>query len=198
MKNDIAVRERKFFKRAPGYIYDKNHGFWKAGVPENFEVVVDANVCYSSEDSLNFVNTRGFLKMLSNGWGPEIQASGDSILSGNEEKNLAESIDSLTAFIDSTQNKGFKIIGLVYPQSPKYAKTGSFGRYGVRRSVAKEIIAFFDSLASVYPHFIMMDENKFGMHDYTDVMANDYDHLSAAGAEHLSTRLDSLIKILEK
>ena len=198
MKNDIAVRERKFFKQAPGYIYDKNHGFWKASVPENFEVVVDANVCYSSEDSLNFVNTRGFLKMLSNGWGPEIRASGDSILSGNEEKNLAESIDSLTAFIDSTQNKGFKIIGLVYPQSPKYAKTGSFGRYGVRRSVAKEIIAFFDSLASVYPHFILMDENKFGAHDYTNAMANDYDHLCAAGAEHLSARLDSLIKSLEK
>jgi hypothetical protein len=44
----------------------------------------------------------------------------------------------------------------------------------------------------------MMDENKFGAHDYTDAMANDYDHLSAAGAEHLSVRLDSLIKSLEK
>ena len=198
MKNAVAVRERKFFEQAPGYFYDKNHGFWKAGVPENFARVVDANVCYSSEDSLNFVNTRGLLKFLSNGWGPEIQASGDSILSGKEEKNLAEAVDSLTAFIDSTQNKGFKIIGLVYPQSPGYAKTGSFGRYGVRRSVAKEIIAHFDSLANVYPHFIMMDENKFGVHDYTDAMASDFDHLSAVGAEHLSTRLDSLINSLEK
>jgi hypothetical protein len=43
-----------------------------------------------------------------------------------------------------------------------------------------------------------MDENKFGAHDYTNAMANDYDHLCAAGAEHLSTRLDSLIKSLEK
>jgi hypothetical protein len=58
--------------------------------------------------------------------------------------------------------------------------------------------AYFDSLASVYPHFIMMDENKLGAHDYTDAMANDYDHLSAAGAEHLSVRLDSLIRSLEK
>jgi hypothetical protein len=64
--------------------------------------------------------------------------------------------------------------------------------------VAIETAAYLDSLASVYPHFILMDENKFGAHDYTDAMANDYDHLSALGAEHLSARLDSLIKTLDR
>ena len=198
MRNTILERERMVFGQAPGYFYDKKHGFWKDGVPENFARAVDANVCYFGEDSLNYVNTRGLLKISSNGWGIEAQISRDSVLSQGVEKRFAASIDSLAAFIDSTQDKGFKIIGLIYPQSPEYAKTGSFGRHGVSRSRAIEAVAYFDSLASVYPHFIMMDENKFGAHDYTDAMANDYDHLSAAGAEHLSVRLDSLIKSLEK
>jgi hypothetical protein len=61
-----------------------------------------------------------------------------------------------------------------------------------------ETLAYFDSLAKVYPHFVLMDENKFGEHDYTDAMANDYDHLGAVGAEHLSVRLDSLIRSLTR
>ena len=159
--------------------------------------VVDANVCYSNEDSLTYVDTRGLLEIDPNGWGYEPAISVDT-LRKDDSTLLALSADSLAAFIDSTQDKGFKIIGLIYPQSPEYAKTGSFGRHGVRRSMAIKMEAFFDSLASVYPHFILMDENKFGAHDYTNAMANDYDHLCAAGAEHLSVRLDSLIKSLEK
>ena len=61
-----------------------------------------------------------------------------------------------------------------------------------------ETSAYFDSLASVYPHFVMMDENKFGEHDYTDEMAHDYDHLAATGALQFTARLDSLIKSLDK
>lgn len=197
MKNKHNQSISSVFSASPGYIYDKHHHFWNEGVTASFVRVVDANVCYSNEDSLSYVDTRGLLRIESNGWGYEPVISSDT-LKDDENSFFARSVDSLTDFIESTQNKGFKVIGLIYPQSPEYAKTGSFGRHGVRRSRAIKTAAYFDSLASVYPHFIMMDENKFGMHDYTDVMANDYDHLSAAGAEHLSARLDSLIKILEK
>ncbi|PWJ66510.1 uncharacterized protein (TIGR02171 family) [Fibrobacter sp. UWB6] len=197
MKNAPITRMAKVFGLAPGYAYDKEHGFWKDSVPDAFLRMVDVNVCYSNEDSLNYVDSRGLLKIEANGWGEEPAILVDTMhKSGNVI--YARSLDSLTAFIDSTQNKGFKIIGLIYPQSPEYAKTGSFGRHGVRRSVAIETAAYLDSLASVYPHFILMDENKFGAHDYTDAMANDYDHLSALGAEHLSARLDSLIKTLDR
>ena len=122
----------------------------------------------------------------------------DSIMADYLNRRYEESIDSLTAFIDSTKNKGFKIIGLIYPQSPKYAETGSYGRHGIQRSVVMKTMAYLDSLSEVYPHFMVMDENKYGAHDYTDSMANDYDHLAAAGAEHLSIRVDSLLKTLEK
>ena len=197
MRNSPTTRMSTVFGLAPGYAYDKNHNFWRDGVPDEFVRIVDANVCYTNEDSLNHVSARGLYKIDPNGWGYEPAISVDT-LKETGMRSYAKFVDSLTVFIDSTKDKGFKIIGLVYPQSPEYAKTGSFGRHGVRRSIARETAAYFDSLASVYPHFIMMDENKFGAHDYTNAMANDYDHLCAAGAEHLSIRVDSLLKSLDK
>lgn len=196
MRNSPA-RGNDVFGLAPGYAYDKKHSFWKDGLPDAFVRVVDANVCYTNEDSLSYVSAWGLYKVDANGWGNEPAISGDTLKDDNN-RVVALTVDSLTAFINRTKDEGFKIIGLIYPQSPEYAKTGSFGRHGISRSRAIKMTAHFDSLASVYPHFIMMDENKLGAHDYTDAMANDYDHLSAAGAEHLSVRLDSLIRSLEK
>ena len=198
MRNDKSARMLYAFEQAPGFFYDRNHNFWKDGVPENFVRAIDANVRYTGEDSLNYVNTRGLLKIDAYGWRDDAEIKRDTVMPAYLNDRYEESIDSLTAFIDSTQNKGFKIIGLIYPQSPKYAETGSYGRHGIQRSVVMKTIAYLDSLAEVYPHFMVMDENKYGAHDYTDSMANDYDHLSAAGAEHLSIRVDSLIKALEQ
>ena len=193
-----ASRMQAVFNQAPGYFYDRNHNFWKDGVPQSFVHFVDANVNYTKTDSLYYVYTSGLLSMEPGGWSDDPEIKYDSVMQTSWLKNYNQSVDSLTAFIDSTQNKGFKIIGLVYPQSPAYANTGSYGRHGTTRSFAMKTAAYFDSLAQVYPHFIMMDENKFGAHNYTDDMANDCDHLSFIGAKYLSTRLDSLIKTMEK
>ena len=198
MSNSRDAKMVTAFGLAPGYFYDKNHNFWKGGVPEGFVPLVHANVNYTEEDSLLYIATKGHLKFVANGWGNEPEITKDSVLPASEQRIFARVIDSLTAFIDSTQDKGFTIIGVIFPQSPAYANTGSFGRHGITRSLAMQTSAYFDSLASVYPHFVMMDENKFGEHDYTDEMANDYDHLAAAGALHFTARLDSLIKALDK
>ena len=191
MQNAEFEKMQALYAQAPGYIYDRNHGFWKEGLPHDFIRVVDQNVSYSSEDSLNYVNTLGLLRIESYGWGDEAQVVYDTSV---VNKNYRKAVDSLIAFVERLKDRNVTVVGLVYPQSPLYANTGSFGRHGVKRSVAMETFARFDSLAQVYPHFIMVDENKFGAHDYTDAMANDFDHLSALGAEHLSARLDSLLK----
>lgn len=198
MSNDKFARMRYAFEQAPGFFYDRYHNFWRDSVPEFFVQVVNANVPYTSADSLNYVSTRGLYKIEPNGWGGEAIVERDTVLTEGLRRNFFRGVDSLVALIDSTQGKGFTIIGLVYPQSPGYANTGGFGRYGISRSLAMETIAYFDSLAKVYPHFVLMDENKFGRHDYADAMANDYDHLAAAGAKYLSVRLDSLIMTLKK
>jgi hypothetical protein len=58
------------------------------------------------------------------------------------------------------------------------------------------MIAMLKGYEEKYPHFILMDENQMGMHDYGDEMAFNCDHLSYKGAEKLTKRLDSLIQTL--
>lgn len=197
MTNDPFARMREVFEQAPGYFYDRNHGFWNDSVPEAFVRLVDINVVYTLNDSTQYVNTRGLNRMESGGWGEDPEIKQGAILFDSKRRHYANVVDSLVAFVDRMQGKGFVIIGLIYPQSPKYADTECFGRHGTPRDLAEETVAYLDSLAGGYPYFVLMDENKFGAHDYPDSMANDYDHLSAVGAERLSVRLDSLIKTLE-
>ena len=100
-------------------------------------------------------------------------------------------------FIKESESNNIYLIGVIFPQSPDYKKTGAFGRYGLRRSVAKEMIKKLHKFEEQYPHFKLMDENQMGNHDYKDEMATNCDHLSYIGAEKLTTRLDSLIQTLK-
>ena len=66
----------------------------------------------------------------------------------------------------------------------------------MRRSHAEKLIEEIKTWAEGKSNFVVMDENKFGDHDYPTSMANDYDHLNEKGAKVLSQRLNSLIKSL--
>lgn len=192
--NTPFFRFTSLFNQAPGYYYDRNHDFWKGGVPKEFVKLVDENGPYSGEDSATYVRTLGLLKTESNGWGAVGEVQRDSVLTKSEMTHYANVVDSLEAFIKVLDEKGINAVGLVYPQSPLYRETGAYGRHGVPRSLAEQTLKHLDSLSLRYSNFILLDENKMGAHDYTDDMAMDYDHLSAVGAKRLSMRLDSLLK----
>lgn len=185
---DLAV-----FETAPGYIYDKNHDFWKDGLPEYFIQFVDENLPYSEADEKNYVETMGLLYTESEGWKSN-EVDRDSIYTSEEMDYYNKVMDCLDRFIKRTDTLGIKLVLVIYPQSPDYAKTGSFGRHGVPRSVAMKTIAHYEDLSKKYSHLVLMDENKMGEHEYTDEMALDYDHLSAVGARYFSKKLDSLLK----
>ena len=106
-------------------------------------------------------------------------------------------LEEVEAFIQEAKSKNIFLIGVIFPQSPGYKETGAFGRYGLRRSVAKEMLEKIQKFEEKYPNFKLMDENKMGNHDYTDEDAMNCDHLSDKGAEKFTTRLDSLIKTLK-
>ena len=95
------------------------------------------------------------------------------------------------------ENYGVYVIGVVFPQSPGFKNTGAFGRYGLRRSEVPMLLKELEDLSKEYPHFIYVDENKMGSHDYTDAMAQNRDHLCANGAKQMTARLDSLFKTLK-
>lgn len=194
--NSPEFMDLMVFKQAPGYEYDKNHDFWKDGLPEYFVSFVDEYLGYSEEDEENYVETMGLLRTEAGGWkGNEVDK--DSLFDDEEREYYDAVMDSLDAFIKRTSDLGIKIILPIFPQSSGYAKTGAFGRHGVQKSLAKETIAHFQEMSKKYPHLVVMDEYNFGDHDYTDDLALDYDHLCTEGAIHFTERLDSLLKSLD-
>lgn len=185
------------FLHTPGFTYDESHDFWKDGYPQGlYELTRDS---YESGNDLrqHEQNKLGYMAGISLGWqGSPVYVDSTYMdeINRHPANMLLEEIEEL---IKEAENKKIYLIGIVFPQSPGYKETGAFGRYGLRRSVAKEMIEKIQKLEEKYPHFKLMDENKMGNHDYTDQMAANYDHLAHKGAEQLTARLDSVIQTLK-
>ena len=108
------------------------------------------------------------------------------MFSGNLEK--------LKDFVRLAKERNIIVIGAIFPMSPNYKNTGSYGRHGMLRSHAKKLIEVIKTWAEGKSNFVFFDENKFGDHDYPSSMSYDVDHLNRDGAKRFTTRLDSLLK----
>ena len=190
----------KDYKRYPGYVYDENHNYWKDNYPQDlYKLTYDTSV----DDSLVrrlYIDDRGrYFANGCNGWGgkkPEIAQ--DSTLFDNHPELVDNSIAALDSIIRVAANRNVTVIGIIFPQSPAYKKTGAFGRYGMRRSLAKKVIQRIENLTMTYSNFIFWDRNNMGNHNFGGNTATDYDHLCQNGTFAMSLQLDSLIRALEK
>lgn len=183
------------FSKFPGYIYDANHGFWAGGLPENF--IENMENSFKAEEEIQaYYSKRGsYIAKQTHSWKTQpIEVAHDSMLTPESAKFLEGHLEHLQEIIGWAAEKKIVVIGIIFPQAPDYKKTGSFGLYGLQRSVAKKKIQWLDSLAQKSDNFYLMDENKMGDHDYTDDMASDRDHLNKNGAKQLTTRLNELMK----
>lgn len=180
---------------APGYIYDENHNYWADSLPKNFvTAVVEAYPATAAEKSA-YTERGGYLGP-SQSWDSEgISTYGDSTVTDAGQILLDSYKQRIVDLVELTKDKGINLVGIMFPQAPQYKKTGAMGRCGMQRSEGEKVIAWLDSLDQAYDHFVFMDENKMGDHDYTDKMATNMDHLSEAGAKQLTERL---IKKLEQ
>lgn len=186
----------KAYESYPGYVYDKNHNYWKDDYsPELFKATYESPGVASMAQKMR--PTRGFVPMKSYGWGEPSLAKDSSWM---DDKDCAYShnknFDLFTQFLKLCKENDIIVIGVITPQNPKYKETGAFGYRGLRRSEAIVFIEKLKKLEETYPNFVLFDENKMGDHDYTDEMATDPGHLSEVGAVRLTDRLDSLIKTL--
>ena len=183
------------YKSYPGYIYDQNHNYWKGGYPDG---LAEATYDSPGETGLSDANrpTRGFAAQKNHGWG-EPSIGQDSTWINKFSNEFDKNFNVLVEMIELCLQKNIILIGVITPQNPRYKETGAFGNGGLLRSQAPELIKQITDLNSLYPNFILMDENKMGNHDYTDDMAFDSSHLSRKGAEQLTSRLDSLIQTLD-
>ena len=183
------------YESYPGYVYDKNHNYWKEGYPNGLAEAT-FNSPGSSSYSATLRQTRGFTPTNAKGWGnPSVNQ--DSTWTEEQLQYFDYNLNILIEMIKACQKQNIVLIGVITPQNPHYKETGSLGVWGISRSQAPKLIQQINDLSSQYPNFILMDENKMGNHDYTDEMAMDRDHLATKGAEQLTKRLDSLIRTLD-
>ncbi|WP_407456293.1 TIGR02171 family lipoprotein [Fibrobacter sp.] len=183
---------------ALGFRYDINHDFWPQGVDESFVDLVRQKAVAESEGQIERLGclasefTGGWVN-LETGLAEIIDDSTWSDNANTYKSNIA----ALENVISLAQSLDIVVVGVIFPISPAYAESGAYGRHGMRRSHAEKIVGYLNSLDDVHSHFVLMDENKMGEHDYPNDMALDYDHLNKRGAEQISRRIDSLLNSLE-
>ena len=181
---------------SPGIVYDMNHGFWKDGAPDGMaDAVLDA----PGSDYFKYVLTeeRGFYAEASGNWGTEDLVNFDSTWRDTRGAEFDSAFAHLASIIRLAGENDIVVVGVIFPQSPGFRQTGSFGRYGIRRSEMPAIMERLDSLGQAHANFVLFDENKMGDHDYPESMAANQDHLNRLGAEQFTHRMDSLLKRIE-
>ena len=186
----------KNYKKYPGFVYDENHDFWKNGYPEGLAEMTKYSMGMEYYQN-NFIPSRGYDYADPGTWEEFPAVEFDSTWMDSYSEYFYAALSHLENILNMAENRGVYVIGVVFPQSPNYRKTGSFGRYGIRRSEAPRLLKEIENLKSVYPHFVFWDENKMGLHDYADSMASNRDHLSVYGARQFTARLNILLDSLE-
>lgn len=184
------------YKKYPGYVYDKNHGYWSDGYPTGL-YECSKNSISVTEDYL-YLDDRGrFTGTVCMSWGNPPAIDFDSTYYDGKMYPIENSLEALKKIIEICLNRNIYVVGMIFPQNPMYKETGTFGRYGMRRSLATSLIKQFQEYEMIYPNFKLFDENKMGDHDYTDDEAVDSDHLCYNAAPKITGRLDSLLKTLK-
>ena len=185
---------------AVGFVYDAYRDYWPDGVDSLFVNRVE-EIANADKDLAYMRDRRGWImRECVEDWGSGgtgfVEIIEDSTWNNDDsryEANYAE----LTKLVEMAKKKNVVVVGVVFPVSPYYRNTGSYSIHGMRRSVAEMLIQRIEKLAEENENFVLMDENEMGNHDYTGNVAADNDHLCPTGAEKLTSRLDSLLKMLE-
>ncbi len=180
------------FPNYPGYVYDENHNYWDDGYPEGLLEYTENSVG-SAEENLYLKDRGRYTGTQCNSWNEEPEIEQDSTYYDERQYLIDDSKEALISIIKEAAKRDIRVVGLIFPQSPAYAETGAFGRYGMRRSVAKKLIEELTALNKKYRNFVLVDENKMGKHNYADLMAVDEDHLCYGGSTILTNRLNEFL-----
>lgn len=183
------------YKNYPGYVYDENHDFWKDGFPKGL-LECTQNSLSNAAFQERFGNHRGvqIVDYLAGDWeGENPGVDYDSTWMDSQRNEYLRNLQNVEDIVKLAAKHSVNVVGVVFPQSPGYKNTGAFGRYGLRRSEAKNVLKDLDQLAQKYKNFKVLDENKMGNHDYPDAMAVNRDHLRNAAGEQMTGRIDSVL-----
>ncbi len=182
-------RPDSVFTQSTGYIYDREHRFWRDSLPSGLVTsVLRAPTTHCDTDD----PLRGFKPSECGSWNsPHGPAYADSWTVADTQyvRRHAE----LVAVADSLAARNIHLVMISFPFSPGYRLGSYYARYGPLRTVAHDIIDDMRELDASNPYFHFHDENKDSYHDYPPELAHDDDHLCTDGAQQLSTRVDSIL-----
>ena len=178
------------YQRYEGYIYDKKHNYWEG---YNTDGLWQASMDSPGSSQLDFyIEEKGrySIDTCAKNWVPVTYTN-------EKEFDTKASMNVLKEIIEMSAQRNITVIGVIFPMSPKFKETKTYGRYGLLRTAATGLIEDLKNLETVYSNFVFFDENKFGDHDYTSNMFVDVQHLCPEGAKVITSRLDSLLQSLE-
>ena len=185
------------YKKFPGFVYDQNHSYWQGAYPEGLAEMTQAT--YGSEFYAKyFRDEMGYVRLEGATWEDNPTVDYDSTWMEKHSSTYYESLGHIEEIIQMAADHDIQVLGIIFPQSPNFKKTGGFGKYGLRRSEAPALIEYIAGLTDKYPNFTFMDENKMGNHDYADNMAVNKDHLGYPGAVQMTGRIDAALKAISK
>jgi Uncharacterized conserved protein len=189
---------KAWFADIPGYEYDKNHGYWQDGVIGDMNKAAQEALNPTEGEYALYGYHRGLYKSPIVGWGedpPEV--ANDPLWFDVDKTGFDFNLQKLIDILELALNYDVKVVGVVYPQSPYFATSFSWGRYGPTHKAVKIMEKAVMELTERYPHFAVLDENHYGHHDFAyEDFANE-DHLGLPGAIIMAHRLDSLLKTLK-
>lgn len=140
---------------------------------------------------------KGYWHHASYDWNENPSPSNDSNWFDLDSTRFYSNLKDLESLIELAEEHNIWVIAVEVPQNPNYNKTGAYGKYGLRRSIAPRLLKSINNLSTTHSNFIFIDEYNMGENDYTSGVSNDDDHLGDKGAELLTFRIDSLIKTLD-
>ncbi|MCQ2106293.1 MAG: TIGR02171 family protein [Fibrobacter sp.] len=186
------------YEQYPGFLYDSHHDFWKDGYPDGLlELTRQATgneigglyTLYKGVD--RGTHCLGF-------GGPYPEVNFDSTYFDKRPELIDNSLAAVQDMILDAKKHDVHVIGVLFPQSQYYLSTGAYGRYGLRRSKAADVVKRIRELEKKNSNFTLFDENKMGNHTYDNKQAHDFDHLCLDGATFLASRLDTLITKIDQ
>jgi uncharacterized protein (TIGR02171 family) len=179
---------RRDFHQSKGFAVDRAHDFWRASPPPELDSVARQ---YRNELTWMF-DSLGNMPQTATDWGKN-----PPLILGGQELTAADTAlpgqwALLRRMVKLLEERRIALVITLMPESPHYAQTESFGKYGPKREVAAVLVDSIRAICEASPICAVYDANLGGGHDYVDSEAINEDHLATTGALRFTPRLDSV------
>lgn len=182
-----------YFQQTQGLAFDRNHGYWVDAMPAR----VLSRITTTTWPSSWLYDSSGGIEFSSNGWGADAENDWRLLIDPPTDTTyigFRRNMDLLERMLSILEARGVRVLGVNYPQSPKYIGSPWAGRHDPEWNLYRQVVGRIAALERTHSNFRFYDTHADGKHDYVDSDAHDYDHLSAKGALKLGPRIDSILR----